>query len=293
MRRIRGMGAIGGGMGGGMGGSMRGLAICVVVVAGIALVTPNHAPTQTRVLGALALAATAAWLVTAGMSDAAREAGAAARTLRKTRRQIAPPGKPRYTPVDAACYGLRVPYDDGDLPRDTYGIDRQDSPNVLRRALRLGTRTGNRAAAVRLLAAMADFTTRHRFLMGPELWRQSSGGARAPGARGPGARAPGARGAPRAIQVRASHELTLMRDAQRIALDAVQELTMRVPGGDISRQYAAIGDRIHRDTFRRMSEVSLRWRSSMAVRMAAAAAGCDAAGSPEPYATGRESMLYQ
>jgi len=263
---------------------MRGLAISAAVIAGIALVTPNHGPTQARVLGAVALAAAVVWLASTGAGKAAMGARATARTLRKTRRQIAPPRKPRYTPVDPACYGLRVPYDDGTLPRDTYGIDRQDSPHALRRALRLGTRTGNRAAAVRLLAAMADFTSRHRFLMGPDLWNGADG---AKGARG-------AINAPRAIQVRASHELDLMKDARRAALDAVQELTMRVPGGDIARQYATIGDRIHRDTFRRMSEVSLRWRASMAVRMSAAAAGCDCnGGAPEPYQGGRASMLYQ
>jgi hypothetical protein len=253
-----------------------GLAITAALLTGLAIVTPSHAATQARVLGAITLAAAVAWLATASRRESDRKSRAAARTERKTRRQLALPRRPpRYAAVDAAAYGLRIPYDAPDLGGAVADAREAGLSPVLRRAVRLGTRIGNRAASVRLVAAMADFSSRHRLLMGSSLWRDSSDPQVA------------------ALQVRAAHELDLMRESRRVALDTVQELTMRVPGGDIARAYATISERIARDTFRRMDDVYVRWHACMPVRMAAAASGCGEGPTPEPYQSGRSNMLFQ
>lgn len=176
------------------------------------------------------------------------------------------------SPIDPESYPLRVPHDD--TKSATAAATRAVEAGIVpRKLLALAKRVHNPAAARRLVAATSDVHARCRFL-DRTLEKHADASI------------------PRVIQIRAAHEIGRIHASRRAAMDAVQELTMRLPGGEIARSYAKVARELSAEMHGRVQETCKRWDWCMSARIASAMNACDHRGSPTPFDPKRSSMLY-
>ena len=252
------------------------------LLIGALVLLPDPA-VRARFVGGLSIAAIIAWLVYRDV-DARDSVGKSdERTRRRTRKCVTtapeerwatplPTGsgssKKRFASISPESYGLRVPADGSDAAQKAVRAGL-----VPFQILALAKRVGNQAAASKLVAALLDLEMRCRFVEATanEYVKEA---------------------APKSIQVRVAHEVGVIQASHQVAMDTMQELTMRLPGGKIAKSYAKLARNMHTRIVLRIRRVCKRWYWCKQVRMAAVMAGCDHHGSPQPHDPTRAHMLY-
>jgi hypothetical protein len=254
-------------------------AICTagVALAACFLLFPQE---RDRAVYILAIAALAAWLAARERRRSQTEKRRAKTERARLRHGVSDPGGGKeFAAIDPEAYGLRVPSRGEELMAPK--LASVPSGLVPPELLALARRVGNQGGAKRLVSALLDVDARCRFI---EAERARYAG------RGNG------RDTPKAVQVRVANEISLISASERVAMDCVQELTMRLPGGAIARKYARIARKLHAGTIARVRGVCEPWQWCEGVRVACAMHGLDPQSSPlasDPRgAREREHMVY-
>lgn len=252
------------------------LAITALVLVTAALLLPPDPRVRTRLVAVLAVALVAAVLVVRDRRALARDARELRRRQRRSRKAVAQRtggNAAAAAPIDPESYALRVPDDGRGAARAVAkAVARDLVPSPL---LVLARRVRNQAAGKRMVAAALDVHARCRYL---DALMQKHGR--------------GSVSVPKSVETRASNEIGLLQASRRLMLNSAQELTMRLPGGQIARAYAGIVRGWAAESQRRVQRVCKEWDWSLSARAAAAMHACDHRASPQPYEPGRESLLW-
>lgn len=247
-------------------------AIAAVFLVGSAAILPKDATSRTRFLGIVSICVTIGIMVYKDRIKDSKDKREEHKTITKVSDCISKDTRKRnvqpFASIDPLSYGLRVP-NHGDrkyakkMSKEALKQTKHLVPRpALLRMVALAKQVGNLAAAQRLMACLLDLEYRCRFMddQANDESEKNMG----------------------AIQTRVAHEVGLARAAKMAAMDVLQELTMRIPGGAVATGYASTVRQIHDGMSRRLRICTKRWYWSKEVRMAAEREACDYRGCPVP-----------
>jgi len=244
-------------------------ACAAVFLLGSAVMLPNGSSIQGRFFGFIVLAVLMTWIVLKGRDDAATRTKELEHAKLRAKKGVTAVVRSRFASVHGDAYGLRVPNHDKEAYRAMskaikYGL-------VPSKIVALAARVNNQGAARRLVAALLDIRARCKYID-----RRAERGERVP----------------KPIQTRVAHEIDAIRASHKTVMDALQELTMRLPGGAIAKEYSGIVRTLNRDLTAFIKASCKRWDWCLSARMASADNGCDHKNSPIPYDASRSLLLY-